>query len=99
VSGNSCSSGSPKVCECTPEAPADACGATECGQKSNGCGMMLTCPYTCPGGMMCSGNSCVTTPVCDPDDCSNSCIPFVQTNCCKGDGTCGCRVVIGGNCS
>ena len=94
-----CSDGAAPVCECAPSEPGDVCGAMECGQKSNGCGGMVTCPYTCPNDFMCEGNSCVEEPSCDPDDCGNSCIPFVQTRCCKGDGTCGCRSVVGSNCN
>lgn len=90
--------GTPKTCRCKPLEAAEACGATECGQKPDGCTGTVTCPYTCPSDMMCSGNSCVAMPACEPNNCSNACIPFVETRCCKSNGTCGCRVVIGGSC-
>jgi len=94
-----CNDADPKVCACNPSEASEVCGAMECGMKSDGCSGMVTCGYTCPTDTMCQGNSCVAIPMCNPDDCSNGCIPFVQVRCCKGDGTCGCRVAIGGSCN
>jgi hypothetical protein len=91
------SCGSSNTCECVPDAPGDVCGAMECGNKPNGCGGMLTCPFTCGAMEMCTANACVAVPQCDPDDCSGC--PFLQRECCTGQDECGCESIFGGSCS
>jgi len=91
-----CTSGScdgTNHCACVPITD---CGATECGQKADGCGAMVTCSFTCATDETCTNNACVAVPMCDPNSCSNNCTPILQSRCCKSDDTCGCKNTFGG---
>ena len=75
-------------CACVPTA---MCGAMECGSKPDGCGNMLMCS-TCPAGKRCNNSRMC---VCDERACNNNC-GFLQSRCCKSDGTCGCQGLLSG---
>jgi hypothetical protein len=68
---------------------------TTCGAGGKAC---VSCA---PAGQVCSNGECAAPVVdaappapCSPNTCPLMCAPVYETNCCKGDGTCGCAVQI-----
>jgi hypothetical protein len=78
--GNKCSAGCTNgVCDCVPQNV--ICTASDCGDKSDGCGRVYHCQATCsdPAKPTCVNNSCVCVP--EAHDCSQSCGGTQTDNC------------------